>query len=143
MVGCDQSLAVTANRGVVGGGSVQDVRAVDFLGLGEALHQAEVRWLELGLVQVVVNSFTSDRIAEADFCMLLVVDVTLTSIVVESSLTAFGFQLSVAEEAHFSGAFQSHFRVVLGEDFVVLCRNLLVLAFNSTEAGEQKVFDGT
>ena len=132
---------VTADVGVVGRGRVQDVRAVDFLGLLEGLHQAEVRGLELRLVQVVIDGFARDGITKGNFVMLLVVHITLTSAVVEGGLAAFGLQLGKTEVAHFSGTLQRQLGVMLGEDFVVLRWDHLVLAFNPPQAGEQKVLN--
>ena len=103
-----KSHTVTANSRVIRLSGVQDVRAVDFLGLMEALNQAEVRRHELGLVEVVVDGLAGDRVAESNFSMLLVVHVTLASAVVESSLAAFSLQLRQAEEPHFGGALKSH-----------------------------------
>ena len=139
--GRDQSHAVTTNCTVVGGRGVQDVCAVDFLGLLERFHQAEVRGCELRFVQVIVNGFASDRVAQANFRMLLVVDKTLTSAVVECGLATFGFQLREAQEAHFCGALKRHLGVVLREDFIVLRWDHLVLAFDTTQAWQEKVFD--
>ena len=73
--------------------------------------------------------------------MLLVVNVTLTSAVIKGSLTAFGLKLSETQETHLSGALQSHLRLMLRKDLVVLRWDHLVLAFNPTESGEQKVLN--
>ena len=73
--------------------------------------------------------------------MLLVVDITLTSAVVESGLAAFGLKLREAQIPHFGGTFQSHARLMLGENLVVLRRNLLVLAFNAAKSRQEKVFN--
>ena len=97
--------------------------------------------MELSLVQVVVDRLAGDRVAETNFGVLLIVNEALTSTVVEGSLTTFGFELGEAKITHFSGALQGHFRIVLGEDLVVLRWDHLILAFNPTEAGEQEVFD--
>ena len=136
-----QSHTVTANVGVVGGGGVQDVRAVDFLGLLERLDQAEVRRMELGLVEVVVHRLAGDGVTKGNFRMLLVVDKPFTSAVVEGGLATFSLQLREAEEPHFGGAFESQFRVVLRENPVVLRRDHLVFAFNATQARQEKVFN--
>ena len=73
--------------------------------------------------------------------MLLVIHITLASAIVESGLTAFGLELSQTQITHFSRAFEGHAALVLGENFVILRWDHLVLAFNPTEAGEQKVFN--
>ena len=75
--------------------------------------------------------------------MLLVIDVTLASAVVESGLAAFSLQLSKTQETHFRSALKRHFGIVFRENLVVLRRDHLILAFNPTETGEEKVFDGT
>ena len=97
--------------------------------------------MELRLVQVVINRLASDGIAKRNFSMLLVVHKTLTSAVVESGLAAFSLQLREAQIPHFSGTFQRHLGVMLGEDLVVLRWDHLVLAFNTTQAGEEQVFN--
>ena len=107
----------------------------------EALDQAQVRRVELRLVEVVVNGFASDRITKADFRMFLVVNVTLTGAVVESGLTAFSLQLGKTQEAEFRRALKRQLRIVLREDFVVLRRDHLILAFDTTKARQEKVFD--
>ena len=112
------------------------------LGLTQSFHQTKVRGHELGLVEVVINRLASDGITKSNLSVLLIVDVTLTSVVVESGLTTFSLELGKTQEAHFSGALKRHLGIMLGEDLVVLRRDLLVLAFNPTEAGEQKVFNG-
>ena len=136
-----ECLAVTTDRSVVRFSGVEDVGAVDFLGLMERFHKAEVRRMELRLIEVVVDGFARNRIAKSDFSMLLVIDVAFASAVIESGLAAFRLQLCETEVTHFSCAFQRHLRVMLREDFVVLRRNLFVLADHPTEAGEEQVFN--
>ena len=61
--------------------------------------------------------------------------------VVERGLATFSLQLRKAKVAHLGSTLESHLGIVLREDFVVLRRDHLVLAFNATEAGEEKVFN--
>ena len=96
VVGGAQSLAVTADGRIVRRSGVQHVCAVDFLRLLEGLDQAEVRRMELGLVQVVINRLASDGVAESDLGVLLIVDVAFASRVVEGGLAAFGLELGEA-----------------------------------------------
>ena len=142
MGGGAEGHAVAADGAVVGLRGIEDVRAVEFFGLVEGLHEAEVRRGELALVEVVVDGFAGDRVAEADFDVFLVVDEAFASRIVEGGLAAFCLELGVAEEPHFGGALEGHLRRVLREDLVPLARNLLVLAFDATKAGQEQIFDG-
>ena len=65
-----KSNTVTANRRIIRRRRVEDVRTVDFLRLTERFDQAKVRRRKLRLIQVVVDSLTSDRVAETDLIML-------------------------------------------------------------------------
>ena len=69
--------AVTADRSIIRRSRVEDVCAVDFFGLREALDQAKVRWRKLCLIQVIVDCLAGDRVAQTNFIVLLVVDVAL------------------------------------------------------------------
>ena len=143
MVSRAQSLAVTTDGRIIRRRSVEDVGSVDFLRLLEGLDQTEVRRSELGLVEVVVDSLASDRVAKGDFRVLLVVDEPLTSAVIEGGLATFSLELGETQETHFSSALQSHLRFMLYENLVILRRDHFVLAFHAPESGKQKVLNGT
>ena len=138
-----KSLTITTDRRIVGRGGVQHVGAVDFLGLLKGFNQAQVRRVELRLVQVVVDRLAGNSIPQGDFSVFLVVHKTLTSARVERSLTTFGLQLREAQIPHLGGTLEGHLRIVLGEHLVVLRRDHLILAFDTAKAGQEKILNGT
>ena len=134
--------AIARNGRIVCRRGVQQIGAVDFLRLREGFHEAQVRRRELRLVQVVVDRLARDRVAKADFDVLLIVDEALAGVVVELNRAALGLELREPKEPHFGGAFQRHVRVCRLEHLVPLRGNLRVLSFDAPEAGKEKVADG-
>src|SRR5215469_2377877 len=87
----EQRLAVAADRLLIDKAEVEDRGGVDFLGLIERLLQAEVRWNELRLVEIVVDRRPGDRVAERNFHVGLVPHESLASAIVENRRSSLVF----------------------------------------------------
>ena len=126
MNGREKGNTIADDRLLIGGAEVEDVRALDFLELGECLLEFQVRRVELRLVEIVVDGFAGDRVAERDFQVDECPSKSLASVVVELSRGAFVFQIGKGHKRHLGGAFDRHVRLVGGEDLVPLSWNHIV-----------------
>jgi len=96
--------AVTADSCIESRAGIEHVGGVQLLGFLEALHQAIVRWTKFRLIQIIVNGFSSDGVAEADFQMFGIIDKALPGRIVEGRWSAFLLELSKAQVTHRSPA---------------------------------------
>ncbi len=108
MRGGQECLPVTNLRRIVGRRRVQDVSALNFLELGEGFLKLQIRRIELGFVEVIVDRLAGDRIAKSNFLMDEVPDKPLAGIVVELGGRALVLEVRQTHEAHLSAALDGH-----------------------------------
>ena len=142
MRGGQERHAVAADVRVVGRGTVQHVRRVDFLGLLERVLQAQVRRGELRLIEIVGDGLAGDRVAQTNLERLVVEDEPLAGVVVHGGRAALELQLRQADVPHFGGALDAHLRRSALQVFRPLARDHLVFAFDTTKARAGQVVKG-
>src|ERR1700685_307078 len=137
MQGREKRLAVADDRLLVGSAEIEDVGALDFLELRKGFLQFQVRGVELSLVEIVVDGFAGDGVAESDFQMDEGPSESFTGIVVELSRCTFVFQIGKSDERHLRRAFDRHARCGGGENLVPLSRDHVVTSPDIEEAREE------
>ncbi len=100
MGGGKEGHAIANLRRVIRRAEVEDVRGLNFLELCKRFLQFQICWIELRLVQQVVDRLSGDRIAQSNFDMHERPRKSLASSVVELGRCALVLEIRKSHEGH-------------------------------------------
>ena len=139
MINCQKRLAVATDCRIGRGSGVEQIRTFDFPEIGKRLLKTKVRRSKHGLIKIIRDSFSGNRICQSNFDRLHVVDEALASSIAEWSCAAFLLNLSERQIRDRSRTLQSHVGLVDAVNLLPLSFDLVVLTSKSHETWQKEV----